>query len=665
MSWLLSLIVTGAVLTSGIAVPGLQNQYNVVGDSGNAVPVVLDETERFEKTYPFNANGIIEISNLNGSIEIDSWDRNEIKFEYVKIADTKERLAQMTVKIDAKPDHFQVSTDYSKMKQDQKIKEKWVKGAKLLAEFRLTVPKTANLNDIESVNGSVVVSNMVNNSEVSAVNGTVKATNLRGNASLSTVNGTVYADFDSLDKSSKVTVETVNGTVKLIIPSDSSATVKAETVNGRITNDFSLPVRKGKYVGSNLHGKIGNGDVPIDLSSVNGALVISRKQDGKTLSPATNLLKATSDDDDDVDIVVMTNKKISEAAKVKMLADFELTTEAARVEGLKEAKVAIEAATREMKIESLSSAEMKKIHEKAVKDAEKSIRTLENGALKIDREKLIESMKMADKVRLEALERTSSAIFYSRAPFVEEKTETFKVKGVPTINIDAENCSVIVRGWEKDEVRYSVTRVQRNKGNPEVLVKAEAGKNVTIKVESEIPEMRFSRGDQVRLEVYVPKKSNLEIRTRRELRVEGISGQIKLTTENGAVNVRDVKGKLELYATNENRNRIRILGFEGELYTQIMNGDAYLEGEFNKITAEGEGCTYYLTLSEDSDAIIRSDNLNIDDAANEDSNLRVGRVELVREKEGVWRVGGGKSNYTFDLADGEVFVRSRSSIRSR
>ena len=81
MSWLISLIVSGAVLASGSNLPNIGNDYITVGRSGNAAPVVLDETERFEKTYSFDSNGTIKISNINGSINIDSWDRNEIKFE--------------------------------------------------------------------------------------------------------------------------------------------------------------------------------------------------------------------------------------------------------------------------------------------------------------------------------------------------------------------------------------------------------------------------------------------------------------------------------------------------------------------------------------------------------------------------------------------------------
>ena len=66
------------------------------------------------------------------------------------------------------------------------------------------VPRGAMLNEIETVNGSVTVSNFTNIIKISAVNGSVKATNIRGTASLSTVNGEVIADFDRLESGTKV-----------------------------------------------------------------------------------------------------------------------------------------------------------------------------------------------------------------------------------------------------------------------------------------------------------------------------------------------------------------------------------------------------------------------------------------------------------------------------
>jgi hypothetical protein len=95
----------------------------------------LDETEKFEKTYPFNANGRVSISNVNGSIIVEAGDRNEVKLEYVKTADSKERLADVEIKIDSKPDSFSVETDYGNWK-GKNNDDRWRNGGKLQVDYR-------------------------------------------------------------------------------------------------------------------------------------------------------------------------------------------------------------------------------------------------------------------------------------------------------------------------------------------------------------------------------------------------------------------------------------------------------------------------------------------------------------------------------------------------
>lgn len=283
MSWLYTIVFAGLMLSADGSLPvSTGNNYT---DSVFTNIIAVDETERFEQTYPLNADGTVSVSNVNGSITIETWDRNEVKLAYVKTADTKENLDDVQIRIDARQDEFTVETEYEAIKNRASKNYK-----KLEVEYRLTVPRTAVLNDIETVNGSVSIANAANMTKASAVNGEVHGTNLRGTANLSTVNGTVVANFDQLQTGGKISLNTVNGTVDLMIPSDANATIKADTVNGSISNDFGLPVRKGEYVGRDLHGKIGSGDVQIRLNSVNGALSIKRKNDGKNLSPATNLL---------------------------------------------------------------------------------------------------------------------------------------------------------------------------------------------------------------------------------------------------------------------------------------------------------------------------------------------------------------------------------------
>src|SRR5207247_6591131 len=110
------------------------------------------ESEHFEHTYPLNANGRVSLSNVNGSVIVDAWDRNEVKVEYTKTGDSKERLADVEVRIDSRPDYLSIETDYGDWKKDR---GGWRMNNKLQVDFHLMVPRGAALNEVETVNGSV------------------------------------------------------------------------------------------------------------------------------------------------------------------------------------------------------------------------------------------------------------------------------------------------------------------------------------------------------------------------------------------------------------------------------------------------------------------------------------------------------------------------------
>ena len=78
-----------------------------------------------------------------------------------------------------------------------------------------------------------------------------------------------------LDPRDDIQMESVNGRVELFLPGGAAADVEAETVNGRIRNDFGIDVHKGKYVGSTMRGTIGSGGARITLETVNGSISLS------------------------------------------------------------------------------------------------------------------------------------------------------------------------------------------------------------------------------------------------------------------------------------------------------------------------------------------------------------------------------------------------------
>ncbi|NJM52765.1 MAG: hypothetical protein HC846_04845 [Blastocatellia bacterium] len=676
MSWLLSVAVASLIFA---APNGLSNYLTENMARGNSPQVVVltpqavlqgDETERFEQTYPLNPNGRVSISNINGSIVVEAWDRNEVKVEAVKTADSKDRLAEVEIKVEAKPDYIKIETEYGK----------WMNGnrnwncrnnCRLEVQYKLFVPRNAVLNEIETVNGSVSISNTSNVTNASAVNGSVKAINLRGTARIETVNGTSEIDFDSLNSDSKIVLTTVNGRVNLLLPSDVDATIKADTVNGNINNEFGLPVRKGKYVGRDLYGKVGDGTVKINLESVNGGLNIRRKQDGKNPKPVVNLLnmKEDADDEDGVDVAAeVTNigkmnktiaKSVKESTKIAVEESLKIAEESPLIveKALKDAEKALNDNAKEI--------------EKALKDAERIQRDVQRDAQRIQR----------DAERMERdLARTYTQAFGQNwaenlgginARRIEEVSDTIEVKGTPKVTIDAKKCSVSVRGWDNNEVKYKVTKIIRGVIQPNVDVKVNnTGSEITINAILKGQKVKSVSGkhtetvitpendgqftvlpeNAVRIEVFVPKKSNLRILTDREIRVEGVTGSIDLSGGDEAINVRDSEGTLKLTAADA---LVRVIGFTGVVDSKTADGTSFFEGDFEKFSARTVDGKIIITLPEDANADIE---------ANTKINTEGFNLTEFGGDENRRRIGEGGNLFQLKVGEGEILVRNAKTL---
>jgi len=642
MSWLYSLVFAGLLFSSNNGTVDSIKEIQVsVPPAIEVIAALPDETEKFEQTYSITPNGRVSVSNVNGSIVVEAWARNEVRLEATKIADTREALSDVEIKVDSRADSFSVEADYGgwKLARDKG----WKNHRKLEVQFRLWVPRTAVLDQIGTVNGSVSVSNMTNITKVSAVNGEVKATNLRGMASLETVNGTVEADFDRLDTGSKISLETVNGRVNLVIPSDANATIKAESLNGIITNDFGLPIRKGKYVGRDMYGRVGSGDVQIRLESVNGGLSVGRKNDGRTTNPATDLLPQKNKDEEDRDDNDENGVAVSLPRMNRDIVRAVKDAENHASIGLKEAQKEI----------NKMKPEIAKIARESFK---MSAEAISQTAVVLNSEELNKTIKEAIKLQNEALSRIDFANFNLGTPFIEKKTKSFPVKGTPKVVIEAKGCGVRVRGWDKPEVSYSLVKMSRNNQKPQNRDSSVSVRNtdseVNIKVSQETMSggIIFNDATKVRLEVFVPKKSNLKIVTDGEIRLEGVSGDIKLDGEDEAINVRDVDGQLRLSSAE---GQVRVIGFKGEFDSTTTEGDVFLEGDFEKLSAKATSGTVTLTMP---------DNVNASFTSN--TQIKAEGVNMSRENDQTWRIGTGGAKYNFNFTDGKLIIRNASIVNS-
>jgi DUF4097 and DUF4098 domain-containing protein YvlB len=222
-----------------------------------------DYTEKFEKTYHVAPNVRVALSNVNGGVEVTAWDRNEVQVLATKHANTQEKLARLKIDVQASNDSVVVKTKLPEGTNNNP-------GS---VEYEIRVPRGAKLDKIDTVNGSVEVSGIRGAVKISSVNGKVTGRGLVGDIELSTVNGMVDCEVVDLAGAHNVKLSTVNGSVQLSMPRDANAHLTASTVHGRISSDFSLPIKSG-FVGSNLDTMIGSGNTQVELSSVNGGISI-------------------------------------------------------------------------------------------------------------------------------------------------------------------------------------------------------------------------------------------------------------------------------------------------------------------------------------------------------------------------------------------------------
>src|SRR5215472_8118995 len=218
-------------------------------------------TREVTRTYPLNADGSFELNNVNGTVRIEAWDKDEVEVRAVKSTPDQEALLDMVaIDVDSKPEALTISTRYP---QEE--------GVEVAVDYTIHVPRRAQLNHVTNVNGTLRVVSSESVGELHTVNGNIEVYEGGGNVRAHTTNGNVYLELKRAGDSRGASAETTNGSVLLAVPADMPADLEARCMNGNFSSELPL-VMRGAEQPRTLHGKLGHGGAPIHLSTVNGAI---------------------------------------------------------------------------------------------------------------------------------------------------------------------------------------------------------------------------------------------------------------------------------------------------------------------------------------------------------------------------------------------------------
>jgi Toastrack DUF4097 len=221
-------------------------------------------TRDFSQTYPLQPGGTFDLQNVNGTVEVQAWDRNEIEIHAVKTAKERESdLNRVSIDVQATPNAVSVTTRYPQNE-----------GVEVGVEYTVHVPHDAIVEHLVTVNGTVRISGVDHVEELRTVNGNIEVYEGGGAVRAHVTNGNVHLELAHMRQKDETFAETTNGSVLLAIPADTQADLEARCLNGSFSSELPVAL-ESTLKPRETHGKLGHGGAPIRLRTVNGGIQIA------------------------------------------------------------------------------------------------------------------------------------------------------------------------------------------------------------------------------------------------------------------------------------------------------------------------------------------------------------------------------------------------------
>jgi DUF4097 and DUF4098 domain-containing protein YvlB len=214
------------------------------------------------KLENISGNIVIYRSSDSGSMILKATKEIKVKKKYLGTP-----FDEIELKIDTTGDLISINSEVSKDRDDGFFK--FNTGRNLKVDYEITVPSGIEI-EIENINGDVTAKNLNSDLRIDLVNGDIELSNYTGSLDCEITNGSFSGEIDS---TRGIDISTINGSVTLNLNNFMNANVKAETVNGRITEE-NLQFRVIDKEKKMFKGVLGTEDsnVDIKIETVNGKI---------------------------------------------------------------------------------------------------------------------------------------------------------------------------------------------------------------------------------------------------------------------------------------------------------------------------------------------------------------------------------------------------------
>ena len=271
----------------------------------------MENAYEIEKTFQVQGKCQVDIRNINGTTQIESWDMPEVRILARKRAKSPQADEATEIKIGQDGDTVYAKTktrsdgdwlDWlnSKLRVPAKV-DYYVKVPAQCRVATSMVSGETSVMGIEgklrlsTVSGDVTLAGISGSISLNSVSGDIEATELTGNVRLNTVSGDIVirgSELTSLQGNTvsgdirvetplsdgKYSVSGVSGDVRLVVPPETHCSARLSTLSGDLRTNLPYEALENKRTVKRYD--INGGGASLDVNSVSGDLRITASKPG-------------------------------------------------------------------------------------------------------------------------------------------------------------------------------------------------------------------------------------------------------------------------------------------------------------------------------------------------------------------------------------------------
>jgi DUF4097 and DUF4098 domain-containing protein YvlB len=221
------------------------------------------QTERVDRTIPFQGGGTLRLKNFSGDIRITGADVGEVTVNAVRRA-TRERLDRIKLTIETSGALITIDANDRPERDDDRDNV-------VETTFDIRVPRNISL-DVHSFSSAITVENVEGRHKINNFSGGVRLTRIAGPVRAKTFSGEIR--LDAADSGNDLDLDTFSGDIELLLPQNAGVDIRFNSFSGDIHAD--MPIALVSKSRRNLHATLNGGGSDVRVKTFSGDVRLAR-----------------------------------------------------------------------------------------------------------------------------------------------------------------------------------------------------------------------------------------------------------------------------------------------------------------------------------------------------------------------------------------------------